>query len=92
MKINRTPLLEIIVEDNDRLAQAFIYYYGSLYVERKYVYVVFKFPVTHPQCFMVKFLFQADIIYHLFDRFTEYQEELISKKREEFKVKNSVGY
>ena len=29
--------------------------------------------------------FQADIIYHLFDRFTEYQEELIRKKREEFK-------
>ena len=30
-------------------------------------------------------IFQADIIYHLFDRFTEYQEELKRKKREEFK-------
>jgi len=30
-------------------------------------------------------IFQADIIYHLFDRFTEYQDELIRKKREEFK-------
>ena len=30
-------------------------------------------------------IFQADIIYRLFDRFTEYQEELIRKKREEFK-------
>ena len=28
---------------------------------------------------------QADIIYHLFDRFTEYQEELKRQKREEFK-------
>ena len=28
---------------------------------------------------------QADIIYHLFDRFTEYQEELKRRKREEFK-------
>ena len=31
-------------------------------------------------------IFQADIIYHLFDRFTAYQEELIRKKREEFKM------
>ena len=30
-------------------------------------------------------IFQADIIYHLFDRFTEYQEELKRQKREEFK-------
>jgi translation initiation factor 5B len=30
-------------------------------------------------------IFQADIIYHLFDRFTEYQAELKRQKREEFK-------
>ena len=30
-------------------------------------------------------IFQADIIYHLFDRFTEYQEELKQKKKDEFK-------
>ena len=30
-------------------------------------------------------IFQADIIYHLFDRFIEYQEELKKQKREEFK-------
>lgn len=30
-------------------------------------------------------IFQADIIYHLFDSFTKYQEELKQKKREEFK-------
>lgn len=30
-------------------------------------------------------LFQADIIYHLFDKFTAYREELKQKKREEFK-------
>merc|ERR1712223_739992 len=30
-------------------------------------------------------IFQGDIIYHLFDRFTEYQEELKRQKREEFK-------
>lgn len=30
-------------------------------------------------------IFQADIIYHLFDSFTKYQEELKAKKREEFK-------
>lgn len=30
-------------------------------------------------------IFQADIIYHLFDRFTEYQEELKKRKRDEFK-------
>jgi len=30
-------------------------------------------------------IFQADIIYHLFDRFTQYQEELKKQKREEFK-------
>ena len=30
-------------------------------------------------------IFQADIIYHLFDRFTAYQEELKRAKREEFK-------
>jgi len=30
-------------------------------------------------------IFQADIIYHLFDRFMEYQEELKEKKKEEFK-------
>ena len=30
-------------------------------------------------------IFQADIIYHLFDRFMEYQEELKKRKREEFK-------
>ena len=28
---------------------------------------------------------QADIIYHLFDRFTAYQEDLKKQKREEFK-------
>lgn len=30
-------------------------------------------------------IFQADIIYHLFDRFNEYQEDLKKKKREEHK-------
>ena len=30
-------------------------------------------------------IFQADIIYHLFDRFMAYQEELKMKKKEEFK-------
>ncbi|XP_055325109.1 eukaryotic translation initiation factor 5B [Sitodiplosis mosellana] len=31
-------------------------------------------------------IFQADIIYHLFDKFTAYREELKAKKREEFKT------
>ena len=30
-------------------------------------------------------IFQADIIYHLFDRFTQYRDELKQKKRDEFK-------
>merc|ERR1712150_289113 len=30
-------------------------------------------------------IFQADIIYHLFDRFTAYQEELKQKNRDQFK-------
>merc|ERR1712200_41709 len=30
-------------------------------------------------------IFQADIIYHLFDRFTEYQAELVRKKKEEYR-------
>ena len=30
-------------------------------------------------------IFQADIIYHLFDHFTRYQDELRRQKREEFK-------
>lgn len=30
-------------------------------------------------------IFQADIIYHLFDKFMAYQEEIKQKKREEFK-------
>ena len=30
-------------------------------------------------------IFQADIIYHLFDRFMQYRDELKAKKREEFK-------
>lgn len=30
-------------------------------------------------------IFQADIIYHLFDKFISYREELKAKKREEFK-------
>ena len=30
-------------------------------------------------------IFQADIIYHLFDHFTKYQEDLKRQKREEFK-------
>lgn len=30
-------------------------------------------------------IFSADIIYHLFDKFTAFREELRQKKREEFK-------
>lgn len=30
-------------------------------------------------------IFQADIIYHLFDKFIAYQDELKAKKRDEFK-------
>jgi len=30
-------------------------------------------------------IFQADIIYHLFDRFTEYQAELVRKNKEQFR-------
>merc|ERR1711892_973973 len=30
-------------------------------------------------------IFQADIIYHLFDRFTEYQDDLIKQKKEQFR-------
>lgn len=30
-------------------------------------------------------IFQADIIYHLFDKFMAYREELKQKKRDEFK-------
>lgn len=30
-------------------------------------------------------IFQADIIYHLFDKFIAYQDELKQKKRDEFK-------
>lgn len=30
-------------------------------------------------------IFQADIIYHLFDKFTAYREELKAQKREQFK-------
>jgi len=30
-------------------------------------------------------IFQADIIYHLFDRFTEYQAELVRRKKEQFR-------
>ena len=30
-------------------------------------------------------IFQADIIYHLFDKFMAYREELKQKKREEFR-------
>ena len=30
-------------------------------------------------------IFSADIIYHLFDRFTAYQEELKQRKRDQFK-------
>jgi len=30
-------------------------------------------------------IFQADIIYHLFDRFTEYQQELVNQKKEQFR-------
>lgn len=30
-------------------------------------------------------IFQADIIYHLFDRFIEYKDDLKKRKRDEFK-------
>ena len=30
-------------------------------------------------------IFMADIIYHLFDKFTQYRDELMKKKQEEFK-------
>jgi translation initiation factor 5B len=30
-------------------------------------------------------IFQADIIYHLFDKFMAYREELKARKRDEFK-------
>merc|ERR1712013_555117 len=40
-------------------------------------------------------IFQADIIYHLFDRFTEYQADIVKKKKEQFatiKSKRSVQF
>ena len=29
-------------------------------------------------------VFQADIIYHLFDRFTEYKADIVRRKKEQF--------
>ena len=49
---------------------------------KKYISVHFLSIFRQTSSFII---LQADIIYHLFDRFTAYQEELKQKNRDQFK-------